>query len=227
MFYRLGSFCARSSWLVCVGWLLAGVGLTAIAPAWDTQTEDDDVRFVPERFTSVRAYQLLEKAFPEDVFASRVVFAFERDDGSLTSEDFQLIDQLIRDIDQFRADAPDLKIGKVDSYNSGLLGWRMVSPDQQCTLVQVSLGTPFLAISTMQAVERMTRSSRKVRQRPPYGTGPHDRLRRHWPRLDQSVRRQPRSHDVGDDSTRRRRAVVRLSCALMALGARRTITISV
>jgi len=155
MFYRLGSFSARKSWLVCVGWLLAGLALTAIAPAWDTQAEDDDVRFVPERFTSVRAYQLLEKAFPEDVFASRVVFAFEREEGTLTSDDFKLIDLLIQDIDQFRIDAPDLKIGKIDAYNSGLLGWRMVSSDQQCTLVQVSLGTPFLAIATMHAVERM------------------------------------------------------------------------
>src|SRR5207302_553861 len=38
---------------------------------------------------------------------------------------------------------------------SGLVGWRMVSVDQQCTLIQVSLETPYLANATQHAVERM------------------------------------------------------------------------
>jgi RND superfamily putative drug exporter len=155
MFYRLGSFSAHKSWLICLVWLIAGCALSAVAPSWDTQTEDDDVRFVPDRFTSVRAYQLLEKAFPDDVFASRVVFAIEREDGTLTSGDFRIVDQLIEAIDQLRQDAPELKIGKTESYHSSLVGWRMVSTDQQCTLVQVSLSTPYLALTTMQVVDRM------------------------------------------------------------------------
>src|ERR1051325_11832600 len=74
MFYRLGHFAAHKSWLICAAWLLIGVVLTIVAPAWDTQTQDDDVRFVPNRFTSVRAYHLLEQAFPQEVFASLVIF---------------------------------------------------------------------------------------------------------------------------------------------------------
>jgi uncharacterized membrane protein YdfJ with MMPL/SSD domain len=82
MFYRLGHFAAYQSWIVCAAWLVLGVALTVVAPAWDAKAQDDDVRFVPERFTSVRAYQLLEKAFPDDVFACRVVFALEREDSA-------------------------------------------------------------------------------------------------------------------------------------------------
>jgi RND superfamily putative drug exporter len=155
MFYRLGHFAAYQSWIVCAVWLVIGVALTILAPAWDTQTQDDDVRFVPDRFTSVRAYQLLEKAFKDDVFASRAVFALERDESVLTAEDFQLVATLVKDLEQLRQAEPDLKIGKIDSFQSGLLGWRMISTDQQCTLIQVSLGTPYLAIATQQAVERM------------------------------------------------------------------------
>src|SRR5438876_7174052 len=109
MFYRLGHFAANKSWIICAAWLVIGVVLSVIAPAWDAQTQDDDVRFVPERFTSVRAYQLLQKAFPDDVFASRVVFALERDESTLTEADFQLAEAIIKDIEQLRQARPDLK----------------------------------------------------------------------------------------------------------------------
>ena len=155
MFYRLGHLAAYKSWIVCAAWLVIGIVLTCIAPAWDTQTQDDDVRFVPDRFTSVRAYHLLQEAFPNDVFASRVVFAVERSEGELSVADFQLVETLVKDFDKLRQEAPDLKIGKIESCQNGLIGWRMVSNDQQCTLIQVSLGTPYMAIATQQAVERM------------------------------------------------------------------------
>ncbi len=155
MFSRLGGFAARRSWIVCAVWLTLGVALTALAPAWDTQTQDDDVRFVPDRFTSVRAYRLLQQAFPQDVFASRLVFAVERDERVLSPEDFQFVDTLIRDLEKLRQDAPEMKIGKIDSYQSGLVGWRMISADQQCTLVQISLETPYTANATREAVQRM------------------------------------------------------------------------
>lgn len=155
MFSRLGRFAACQSWFVCVAWLMLGAALTVIAPAWDTQAQDDDVRFVPDRFTSVRAYHLLQQAFPQDVFASRLVFAVERESDALTTEDFRCVDNIIADLDKLRKDAPELKIGKIDSYQGGLIGWRMTSADQQCTLVQVSLETPYTANATREAVQRM------------------------------------------------------------------------
>ena len=155
MFYRLGHFAAHQAWLICGFWLAMGVVLTCIAPAWDGQTQDDDVRFVPDRFTSVRAYYLLQQAFPQDVFASRVVFAVEREDGPLTSGDFQVVETILKDLETLRHDAPTLEIGKIESHQSGLVGWRMTSHDQQCTLIQVSLKTPYLANATRAAVERI------------------------------------------------------------------------
>src|SRR5262249_34520994 len=147
MFRHLGRFTASYPKSICTFWLVAGLCLTAIAPHWDTQTQDDDVRFVPERFTSVRAYQLLEKGFPQDVSASNLVFAVEREDEPLTEADFKLVDELVHDLNQ-------LKLGKALSYQDGFLGCQLTSGDGQCTLIQVSLSTPFLALATKAAVDR-------------------------------------------------------------------------
>ncbi|MCS7044869.1 MAG: MMPL family transporter [Gemmataceae bacterium] len=161
MFQGLGRITAKYPWTICAVWLILGIGLTVAAPRWEALTEDDDVRFLPERFTSVRAYHLLEEAFPQEVFACRLVFVIERPHRSLTERDFQLVDTLVADLSELRRNSPGLKIGKIDSYQDGLVGVRLVSPDMRCTLIQVSLGTPYLAFGTHDAVAE----ARKVVQR--------------------------------------------------------------
>lgn len=154
MFHRLGRFTASHPWLICAVWIVSGLVLTAVAPRWDTRTHDDDIHFIPDRFTSVRAHHLMEEAFPEDVCGSRVIFALERDNTSLKEADFALVDAVVADLEQLRASAPELKLGRVDSYKNGLVAGRLTSNDRQCTLIQVSLDFPFLAIGTIGAVDR-------------------------------------------------------------------------
>ncbi len=161
MFHRLGHFAASYPWLICLAWLAVGIGMALVAPRWDTRAQDDDISFVPERFTSVRAYHLLQKAFPQDVFASRVVFALEREDGPLTDADFLVVDELVKDLDALREDAPELKFVKVDSHQDGIVGTRLISTDRQCTLVQASLDSPFMAFNTVYAVDRAEAVARK------------------------------------------------------------------
>ncbi|MCI0685288.1 MAG: MMPL family transporter [Gemmataceae bacterium] len=161
MFQHLGRITAKYPWTICACWLILGVTLACTAPHWDARTQDDDIRFFPDRFTSVRAYQLLEQAFPQDVFASRVVFAVERDTDPLSEHDYELVNRLVADLETLRRDAPELKIGKIDSYRDGLVGARLISPDQQCTLIQVSLGSPYLAVSTLHAVDRAEAVAKK------------------------------------------------------------------
>jgi putative drug exporter of the RND superfamily len=161
MFHRLGRFAASYPWAICLAWLVAGVGMALAAPQWDTRAQDDDICFVPGRFTSVRAYHLLQQAFPDDVFASRIVFALERDDGPLTDDDFRVADDLVKDLEALRQEATELKIAKIDSYQDGIVGTRLTSSDRQCTLVQVSLQTPFLAFNTVHAVNRAEVVARK------------------------------------------------------------------
>ncbi len=154
MFHQLGRIAAKYPWSVCALWLIVGAALALGAPHWDTRTQDDDIRFFPDRFTSIRAYHLLEQAFPQDVFASRVVFALERETMPLSEGDYQLVNEMVADLEKLRRETPELKLGKIDSHQDGIVGARLISPDQQCTLIQVSLGTPYLAVSTMHAVDR-------------------------------------------------------------------------
>src|SRR4051794_14506465 len=98
MIQRLARFTSAHPWLICAAWLLLGGALALLAPSWDNRATDDDIRFLPERTASRRGYQLLEQAFPQDVFASRLVFAVERPDKPLTEADFALVGQLIKDL---------------------------------------------------------------------------------------------------------------------------------
>lgn len=162
MFHSVGLWTARLPWAICLGWLLLAGILSHLAPNWDTQTQDDDVRFVPERFTSVRAFQLMSQAFPQDVSACRAVFAVERTDGPLTDADFQLTDEIVNSLEALGKEQTALKITKVESYKDALVGCRLVSADRQCTLIQVNLGFPYLASATQTAVSELEKLVDKV-----------------------------------------------------------------
>jgi RND superfamily putative drug exporter len=154
MFKALGRLATTHPWLIGAAWLLAGGVLTLAAPAWDTRAQDDDIRFLPARCPSVRGYHLLEKSFPQDVFASRAIFAVERSDKPLTDADFRLVDGFVSDLKQLKKEEPELQIGGIHSYRDGFVGNRLTSADGKCTLIQVALATPYLALQTRATVDR-------------------------------------------------------------------------
>jgi RND superfamily putative drug exporter len=154
MFERIGRLTTNRPWAVCLAWLVGGAVLQVAAPNWDARAQDDDIRFLPARCASVRGYQLLEKAFPQDVFASRAIFAVERDTGPLSPDDYALVDQFVNDLTRLRQEAPELQIANIASYRDGLIGRRLTSADQRCTLIQMGLGTPFLALQTRATIDR-------------------------------------------------------------------------
>jgi RND superfamily putative drug exporter len=160
MFTRLGRLTTSHPWLVCAAWLAVGATLTLLAPRWDARAVDDDISFLPARCDSVRGYDLLRRAFPNDVFASRAILTVERDDRPLDDADFALIDRAADAVNALRRDEPGLQIGRVSSYRDAFLGQRLVSADRHCALVQVSLGTPFLALQTRTTVDRVEAAAR-------------------------------------------------------------------
>lgn len=162
MFHLLGRWFVRFPWVICLAWALAAAGLAHYAPNWDAQTQDDDVRFVPERFTSVRAHQLMSRAFPQDVSACKAAFAVERQDGPLTDADFALVDDLVRAFEKLGKANATLKITKVESYGDPLVGCRLISPDRQCTLIQVNLAHPYLAAATQSAVIELEKEVKRL-----------------------------------------------------------------
>jgi RND superfamily putative drug exporter len=162
MFTHLGTFTARRPYLTCGAWLGLALLLALLAPSWDRNAQDDDIRSLPAYCPSVRGYRLLEKAFPQDVFASRVLFAVERPDRPLTDADLVLVDDLSSALGKLRQDEPGLQIKKISSQRDPFFGKRLLSDDGRCTLLQVSLGTPYLALQTRATVDR---AEAVVRQR--------------------------------------------------------------
>jgi putative drug exporter of the RND superfamily len=162
MFKHLGRFASAHPWWICAAWIVAAVFVTLIAPNWDNRAQDDDIRFLPARCDSVRGYQLLQESFPQDVFASRVIFAVECVETPLTSDDLILVDDILADLTALRETEPALQIGKINSFRDPFIGKRMLSEDGHCTLIQVSLGTPYLALQTKTSVDR---AEERVKQR--------------------------------------------------------------
>jgi len=162
MFKFLGRLATTHPRKVCAAWLVAGLLLTLLAPDWNSRAQDDDIRFLPASSPSVRGYHLLSKGFPQDIFASRAVFAIERPRAKLTEADFALVDQFVADLNALREERPELQIGRVYSHRDPFVGKRLTSDDGECTLVQMSLGTPYLALQTQEAVDR---AEARLRQR--------------------------------------------------------------
>ncbi|HKB38971.1 MAG TPA: MMPL family transporter [Gemmataceae bacterium] len=154
MFNFLGRLAARHPRIICAAWLIAGIALTLLAPRWEHSAQDDDIRFLPGRCDSVRGYRLLEQAFPKDVYASRIILAVERKHRPLNEADLALVDGMVAALNRLRDREPDLQIGRINSYRDFFIGKRLLSRDGQCALIQVSLGTPYLAAQTRASVDR-------------------------------------------------------------------------
>jgi RND superfamily putative drug exporter len=164
MFSYLGRLTTAHPWKVSAAWLLLGGLLSMVAPAWDTTTQDDDINFLPARCPSVRGYRLLRQAFPQEIFASQVIFAVERLDGLLRPADYALVDRCVAELARLRDQEPELQLGSIHSYQDPLIGSRLTSADRQCTLIQVSLETPFLALQTRSTVDRAESRLRRILQ---------------------------------------------------------------
>ena len=139
---------------VLLAWAVAGVAVTLPAPNWDRNTQDDDIRFLPADSPTARGQKLLEDAFPAEVAASRVLFAAERADGSLTIDDLARVERTADRLRQLRRNDPDLGITGVVCYKDGPIGARLMAEDGRCTLIQVGLSSPYLAVQTRQRVDR-------------------------------------------------------------------------
>jgi RND superfamily putative drug exporter len=154
MFKFLGRFTAAHPGKICAAWLVVAVALGLLAPSWSAQTQDDDIHFLPARCDSVRGFELLKQAFPQEVFASRAIFVIERVDRKLTADELKLVDRMADDLNALSREEPELGIGRIYSRRDPFIGNRLISADERCALIQMSLATPYLALQTQKAVDR-------------------------------------------------------------------------
>lgn len=162
MFRFLGRLAVNHSGAVCLAWVVVGVGLTLVAPSWRNQTQDDDIHFMPAGSPSLRGHQLLEQAFPQDVSASKALLVVERPGQKLTAADFTLVDKLIARLQALKTHEPALQINGIVGYHDLAIGKRLMSADGHCTLIQVALGTPYMATRTRFTVDRCQEVAKEV-----------------------------------------------------------------
>lgn len=154
MYRWLGRLAANHPWSICACWIFLGVITTFFAPSWEKNSQDDDIRFLPQRCDSVRGYHLLEEAFPNDVFASKVVFLVKRKDGPLQPPDIAKLDRGVSALKTLAREEPKLQIGKILYEKEPVIGKKLKSIDEKCSLVQVFLATPYMANQTRISVDR-------------------------------------------------------------------------
>jgi RND superfamily putative drug exporter len=195
MFKHFSQWIVHHPWLVCGAWLAILIAVTVVSPGWQSNGQDDDIRFLPTNSASVRALHILEQAFPQDVYASRLLLAVERPEESLGPDDFALVDRATAEIQALAAENPSLPISGVTSHREPLIGHRLVSVDKKCTLISVSLATPYLALQTQATVDRIEERVRPILAEQPglklHVTGPagvgRDLVRASASSLDQTT----------------------------------------
>lgn len=155
MFRFIGRLTSYHPWAFVCGWIVIAVFVGVVAPNWDRNSQDDDIRALPEYCPSVKGYKLLEEAFPGDVFASNLVLAFERLDSPLDEDDFKAIDAIRDALEKLRHDEPSLAIQAIHAPADPILGRKLKSADSRCALVKVQLQSPYMAVQTRFTVDRI------------------------------------------------------------------------
>ena len=154
MFEPLGRLVSRY-WLgVCLAWLAGLAVLHFYAPPFSEVTKDEDIRFFPPDYPTVRGYEILTRAFPTDVGTSDLVVVVVREDGPLSPADFTFVDELARRIDELRtlyADR-DFRLAPVRSYRTPVMGKLLTSEDGRATIVVTRCGWPLTASKVIEVV---------------------------------------------------------------------------
>lgn len=180
MYALLGRIVSRY-WLVMIlFWVALAVVLHRFAPEWENVTKDGDLAYLPREMTSVRADELIAKAFPENKGKSQIVLVIERSDGGLTPDDLEFAEQLAN---RFELLPPEDPVAKPDARTargpsalgpkvkglpivdiwtpkSEVVGAKLISrlgtyDPGQAALVMLSLTNEFMAVDNINVLEKV------------------------------------------------------------------------
>jgi len=131
MLNALGNFIAKRRWWVIVFWIILSVVITAFSPKLSDVTSTDQTSFLPNKYESVQAQKVAEKAFPESKDDSEVLLVKRQDGGKLTAADHQAVQTL----------ADKLKAANLDRVQSVRTSTEQqnVSKDGTAQMIQISV----------------------------------------------------------------------------------------
>lgn len=167
MFRLLGRLVQRYWLAVLLLWALGVALLHHFAPPFSEVTKDEDIRFFPPEYPTVRGYSILSKAFPEDVGSSEIVVLVRRTDGPLSTADFAFVDLLTTRLDELRTQYPekDYRIAPLKNYRTPVMGELLTSEDRRATIIVTRCGWPLTASKIIEVVQAVRDTIGEMRDR--------------------------------------------------------------
>lgn len=97
MFAALGRLASRRPWHIIAAWLVFAGLVIAFAPQQEATTDQSE--FLPRHYESIKAAEILAKAFPDTNSAVGGIIVFDREDGdALTPDDVAAADTVMNEI---------------------------------------------------------------------------------------------------------------------------------
>jgi RND superfamily putative drug exporter len=127
MFGKLGRLVVGNPWKVIAAWLLATIAIVAFAPSLADVTNADQAEFLPDRYESIQAQQLAERAFAKSAAATAAIVVKRADGQPLTAADQATVGRI-----------PELvKKADIERLTEAVTGPQAVSPNKKVQLVNV------------------------------------------------------------------------------------------
>ena len=127
MLNKLGIFITKNRWWVIAAWVIIAIGITAFAPKLSSVTSSDQTSFLPNKYESVQAQKIADKAFPQSKDDVEILVVKRQDGGKLTSADQSTIQALATNLQAAKLN----KVVAVQTSNQSL------SKDGTAQLVQI------------------------------------------------------------------------------------------
>lgn len=129
MFGWLGRFVVRRAWWVIAGWLVASAAIIGLSPSLSDITSAEQSDFLPDKYESVKAINLAQKAFPQQATSSALVVVKKTDGSALTEADTATI---VGVADKLKGRG----IKRTETYTTGP---QLVAPDKSMQLINVGM----------------------------------------------------------------------------------------
>jgi len=91
---QLGKFITRNRWWVIAVWVVVSVVIAAFSPKLSSVTSSDQTSFLPNKYESVQAGNIGDKAFPQSKDDTEILLVSRKDGGKLTTGDLTAVKTL-------------------------------------------------------------------------------------------------------------------------------------
>jgi RND superfamily putative drug exporter len=150
VFDRLGRLVIRLRFVFVVGWVVAAVGMGALAPSLSQAGFADETSFLPRDAESLAARHVIAAAFPNDSAPTSALVVFSRA-GGLTDADRAAIEGLRGYFEG--SDHPDAVQRYVTAEGSPSLASALRSQDGVVELARIDMSTPSFLPRTNTAID--------------------------------------------------------------------------